>query len=179
MTEPSPRAEEWERRAQETYQARRFGDAASAFEVACQAYRESGQPGKAAEMANNLSVSALLGGEAQRALQAVAGTPQLFHEIGDLAHEARAWGNLASAQEACGDLLSAETSYRRAIDLFALMGDEENSSLCLRSLSRLQLRRGGAAEALLTMQSALGSRSRFGHLLSRLLGWLLRQRYRQ
>ncbi len=179
MTAPSPRAEDWERRAQEAYQARRFGDAASAFEAACQAYRETGQPGKAAEMANNLSVSALLGGQAQRALQAVAGTPEIFHEIGDLAHEAQAWGNLASAQEACGDLRSAEASYRKAIDLFDSMGDEENRSLCLRSLSRLQLRRGRAVEASLTMQSALASRSRFGHLLSRMLGWLLRQRDQQ
>ncbi len=177
MTEPLPRAEEWERRALEAYQARRFADAAAAFEAAWHAYRELGQPGKAAEMANDLSVSALLGGEPRRALQAAAGTPHVFHEVGDAPHEAQAWGNLASAQEACGDLQSAETSYRKAIDLFASLGDEENRALCLRSLARLQLRRGRALEASLTMQSALGSRSRLARWLSRLLDRLL-QRHR-
>lgn len=176
MTDPSPRAEEWELRAQEAYQARRFGDAAAAFEAACHAYRDLGEPGKAAEMANNLSVSALLGGDPRRALQAVAGTVGVFHDIGDLPHEARAWGNLASAQEACGDLRSAEVSYRRAIDLFTSLGDEVNRTLCLRSLSRVQLRRGRAVEASLTMQSALGSGSRLGRWLTRLFRRLPHQR---
>lgn len=176
MTEPSLRAREWERRAQEAYQARRFREAADAFEAACHSYREAGQPDKAAQMANNLSVSALLGGEMQRALQAVTNTPQVFHELGDFALEAQAWGNLASAQEACGDWRAAEISYHKAIELFTSLGDEEHRALCLRSLSRLQLRRGRAVEASLTLQSALGPRSIIGRFVSRLLNRLLHQR---
>lgn len=127
-------------------------------------------------MANNLSVTLLLGAEAQRALEAAKGTPQVFHELGDSLHEAQAWGNLASAQEACGDLRSAEASYHRAIDLFASLGDDENRALCLRSLSQLQIRQGRPVEASLTMRSALQARSGAERLVSRLLGWLRRQR---
>ncbi len=165
-----------ESQALKAFQAGRHEEAAAGFEAARRAYCESGQRGKAAKMANNLSVTLLLGGNARRAMEAANGTPQVFHELGDSLHEAQAWGNLASAQEGCGDLQSAEASYHRAIDLFASLGDDENRAICLRSLFRLQLRRGRPIEASLTMQSALQARPGGARLVSRLLGWLRRER---
>ncbi|MEW6567499.1 MAG: tetratricopeptide repeat protein [Chloroflexota bacterium] len=178
MTKALPSAEQLERQALEAFRARRQDEAAAAFEAARKAYTEAGERGKAAEMANNLSVALLFGGHARRALQAVEGMPQVFHELGDATHEAQAWGNLASALEACGELRAAEDSYRHALELFVSLGDDENRALCLRSLSQLQLRRGRVMEASLTAHSALQAQGGRPRGLTRLLGWLLRLRAR-
>jgi hypothetical protein len=102
-----------------------------------------------------LSVSLVQVGRPQEALAAVEGTPQGFDDLGDASNAAKARGNLASAQEACGDHAAAEASYRLAADRFAQLGDRENHNFTMKALSQLQLRRGQPLMAAISLQSAL------------------------
>lgn len=140
------------------------------FEQARQDYQRAGNAAKAAEMANSLSVVLVQAGRPQEALAAVERTPQVFSELGDQHRLALATGNLAAAQEACGDLESAEQQYRTAAKLFAEQGDEEGQRQTLAALSQLLLKQRRPLEAAATMGLAPADRS----LRGRFVGWLLR-----
>lgn len=125
------------------------------FTQARGAYEAAGNTAKALELRNSLSVSLVQAGRATEALAVVEGTPQAFESLGDASAAAKAHGNLASAQEACGDHAAAEASYRLAADRFAELGDRENHNFTMKALSQLQLRRGQPLMAALSMQAAL------------------------
>ncbi len=71
-------------------------------------------------------------------------------------------GNLASALEACGDLVAAERTYAQALQRFADLNDHQAQATILGSLSQLQLKRGRPLDALSTMQAGLEHKPRRG-----------------
>jgi tetratricopeptide (TPR) repeat protein len=162
-----------ESQAMAAYRQGRLEEAAQGFAAARQAYLEASDAAKAAEMANDLSVTLLRCNRPQDALEAVRGTEQLFSQLEDRPRAAQAYGNLASALEACGDTAGAERAYRQAISLFGEIGDAENRARTLTAVSRLQLRRGHPLEAVITMQGALEDEPHLSRR-QRLLRWLLR-----
>ena len=140
------------------------------FTQARLAYESAGHEQKSCEVRNSLSVTLVQAGRPAQALAAVDGTPQQFDELKDPSNAAKAYGNLASAQEACGDRAAAEASYRLAADRFAALGDLEHHNFTMRALSQLQLRRGQPLQAALSLQAALEDQPNLG-LRDR---WLLR-----
>lgn len=160
-----------EAQALEAYGAGRYAAAIELFEGARAS--AAADPEKSAELANSLCVVLLKDSQNQAALEAVSGTPQVFAASGDLARQARATGNLASALEACGQLEAAEAAYREAAKLFESTGDEEERLHTLNSLSQLQLRQRRPFDAAATLQ-AVGSAGRPSGLRARLMSLLLR-----
>jgi tetratricopeptide (TPR) repeat protein len=130
------------------------------FSSARDEYHQAGDHLLAAEMANNLSVALLQSNRSGEALHAVKGTQQLFLDAEDEFRAAMAYGNLASALEANGELQGAEEALEEAIRLFNKIGDKEHLGHSARALSQLQLRRGRPLEAVTTMQSGLEKQSK-------------------
>jgi tetratricopeptide (TPR) repeat protein len=144
--------------AQEALQAYEQGaldQAIDLFEQSQLAYTAAGQPLKAAEMANNLSVTLVQVGRHQAAIEALEGTLDIFHEHGDLTKAAQSLGNEAAAYEGLGDWEKAESLYQQAAERFAQIDDQESQHYTLQALSRVRLRQGRAMEAVSTMQGAL------------------------
>lgn len=130
------------------------------FTSAREGYHQAGEHLLAAEMANNLSVALLKVDRSEEALQEVKGTPQFFLEAEDESRAAMAFGNLASALEANGELQNAEKALEDAIRIFKKIGDKEHLMHSARALSQLQLRRGRPLEAVSTMQGGLEDQSK-------------------
>lgn len=172
MSLDSPAPSPLESQAMQAYRQGHLEEAAQGFAAARQAYSEAGDAARAAEMANDLSVTLLRCGRPHQALEAVRGTERFFDELGDRTRAAQAYGNLASALEACGDAVGAEQAYRQAVELFEEAGDPENRARTLTAVSQLQLRRGRPLEAIMNMQSALEHQPRL-NWRQRLLRWLL------
>jgi tetratricopeptide (TPR) repeat protein len=142
------------------------------FQAAYKAYKQSGDALKSAEIANNMSVALLKTARPQEALQAVEGTQSIFQSAGDEHRAALAWGNLAAALEACGDLAAAEEAYKQATTRFAKLDDDENRAYTHQALSRVQIRQGRAVEAVTTMQTGLESKQGLS-IRNRVLRFLL------
>lgn len=158
--------------AQQAYQENRLEDAAELFKSAHTAYLECQDALTAAETANNLSVVLLKLKRSEEALSTVKGTPEIFLEAGDEKSAALAYGNVASALEACGELAEAEIALREAAERFRSLDDKEHLLYTQRSLSQLQLRQGRTYEALGSMQSGLEDQKKLGikyRILRRLL----------
>ncbi len=83
----------------QAFQSGQYETAVTAFEAAAQGYAELNDEPNAAETKNNLSVALLKLGRAQAALDAAAGTDQVFAGIGDARRQAMALGNQAAALE--------------------------------------------------------------------------------
>ena len=151
------------------YKEGQWEHAEFSFREAQLAYQREGNAIKSAEMRNNLSVVLLHINRPQEALAAVEGTWDIFASEGDSLRAAQAYGNLASAREACGNLSGAEEAYRRAAKLLEEAGADDLRAETLTALSRLQLKRGQALQAVASMQSGLesGSRLSFGKRLLR------------
>jgi tetratricopeptide (TPR) repeat protein len=96
----------------------------------------------------------------EESLQEVEGTAQMFLEAEDEFRAAMAFGNLASALEANGELQGAEEALEDAIRIFKEIGDKEHLMHSARALSQLQLRRGRPIEAVSTMQGGLEQQSK-------------------
>ena len=154
------------------YRAGHFEEAVQALVLAESGYARSGDRVLQAEMANNRAVVLLAMGKASEARAAATGTEGIFLQAGDLSRAGKAVGNLAAALEAEGDSAGAETSYRRAADLFTQGHDEESRSQTQRALSQLLLRRGRPLEAVAAMDRGLPQKPRSWS--QRLVRWLLR-----
>jgi tetratricopeptide (TPR) repeat protein len=148
------------KQAQETYLSGRYPEAAGLFEQAARQYTQEGDGVNAAEMANNRSVALLQAGDAQGALQAAESTDQIFAEVGDVRRQALAIGNQAAALEGLKRLDEALERYRLSASLLKQVGDEENRSVVLKSISSLQIRTGHQLEALATMDAALSNQKK-------------------
>ncbi len=166
----SPR--DLEEKAMAEYQNGNWSLAAQLFNQARDAFGQQGDALKSAEMSNNLSVSLLQDQRPEEALAAVEGTWDVFLSHGDDLRAAQAYGNLAAAQEACGDSANAEKAYVKAAKLLEKTGDDEARAQTLAALSRLQLKRGKPMQAVASMQSGLEGRSRLS-VGRRFLRWVL------
>jgi tetratricopeptide (TPR) repeat protein len=157
------------------FRAGELEQAIQLFDQARSAFAAQGEPGEAAEAANNLSVALLMAERPGEAREAVQGTAEVFLRLGDERRAAQAFGNLASALEACGDLPAAESAYREAVRRFDGLGDQESRSVTLKALSALQMKDRRPLEAANTLQSAGGRpglRLRLTRFLLRLLSRL-------
>jgi len=168
VTNGSREATQLAKQAQKAYQENRLDDAILKFEAAKEIYQQESNALLAAEMGNNLCVVFLKAERPQEALKSVEGTPALFLENGDEKGAGIAFGNLASALEACGAFKEAEDALHQAADRFRAQGEEELLLYTQRSLSQLQLRQGRALEAISSMQSGLEGQRKPG-LKNRLL----------
>jgi tetratricopeptide (TPR) repeat protein len=168
VTSESLEATQLAKQAQKAYQDNHLDDAIQKFEAAKALYQHEGDALLAAEMANNLCVVFLKADRPQEALKSVEGTPELFLENGDEKGVGIAFGNLASALEACGAFKEAEEALHQAADRFRAQGEEELLLYTQRSLSQLQLRQGRPLEAMSSMQSGLEGQRKPG-LKNRLL----------
>lgn len=147
-------------KALKAYQKDRFEEAAELFQSAREAYAASGDVGKAAEMANNLSVTLIQLEDPTKALEVMEGTFEIFIEQGDLSKAAQALGNQAAAYEGLQKWQKAEELYRQAAERFGELNDQDSQRYTLQALSRVRLRQGHAMEAVSTMQEALETGSK-------------------
>lgn len=151
------------------YEQDRIEDAIQGFRAAREIYMQNQEFAKAAEMANNLCVVLLKDGQADEALSIVEGTPQIFLDLGNEVLAAMAYGNLASALEACGKLSEAESALEEAAKRFHQLDQKEYYLDTQKALSQLRLRQGRTFEAMLAMQAGLEKQSRLniGHRILR------------
>ena len=148
------------KRAQASYHAGRFVEAASLFEQASRQYSEAGDGLQAAEMANNRSVALLQSGNGKKALEAAEGTDQVFAQAGDVRRQALALGNQAAALENLNQQEDALARYRQCAELLKQAGDDESRVPVLKAISALQIRTGHQFEALASMDAALNNQKK-------------------
>jgi tetratricopeptide (TPR) repeat protein len=121
--------------------ARLYGEAASAFQAL-------GNGLDAAEMKNNESVSFLQAGNDQAALDAAAGTAQVFAAGGDARREAMALANEATPLQSLGRADQALEKYSQAAEAAKRSGDAELHATVMQAVAGIHLRRGKVFEAL-------------------------------
>ena len=148
---PAQLAEE----ARGIYQAGEYTSAGQLYQAAAQAYQAVNEALLAAEMANNSSVAWLQAGEANQALQAVGGTPDIFGAAGDVRRQAMALGNQAAALEALRRRDEAMALYQQSADLLQQAGEGELRAYVMQAISKLQFRAGRHFEALASMQAGM------------------------
>jgi tetratricopeptide (TPR) repeat protein len=163
--------------AQAAYEQGDFIKAAQLFRFVQEGYESVGDQLNAAEMANNQSVALLRAGEAEVALEVLAGKGEVFAEAGDIRRQAMTLGNRAAAQEALKKWEDARINYRQASDLFVQIGEGENYTATMQALSALELRTQHPMDAMVTMQAALNKSPR-PDLKQRLLKKLLKIPFR-
>lgn len=155
------------------YREKRYRDAGAGFERASQAYLNAGEPEQAAEMANNACVAFLQAGDPHKALELVASTPDTFLSAGDLSRASLAFGNRANALAELGRRKQAEGDYRRALEGFQKLGDDQRTRETRQALSALRLRDAKPLEALTEMQLGLEGQRQLS-LRDRIVRWILR-----
>jgi tetratricopeptide (TPR) repeat protein len=159
----------------QAFAAKEFDQAASFFTQAASAYAALEDALNAAEMKNNLSVALLQADKAKAALDAAAGTDQVFAQAGDVKRQAMAFGNQAAAFEALKKLDQALEAYERSAALFAEAGETEMRSIVLQSAAAIKLRRGKMMDSALSMIGSVEATKK-PNLLQRFLRFLLRIR---
>ncbi|MBN1265075.1 MAG: tetratricopeptide repeat protein [Anaerolineales bacterium] len=167
-------AENLEKAGQKAYQKGALDEALEAYRAARSSFEAENNQLKAAEMANNLCVILLQKKQPEEALEIVTGTESIFLNASDRKRAAYAYGNLASALEACGQIPKAESAYRTAMEIFSDMGEDEALSQTAQSLSQLLLKQGRSLEALSSMQAGIDGKKKKLSLKDRILRRLLR-----
>jgi tetratricopeptide (TPR) repeat protein len=147
--------EQWKKKGEINYQNKAYLDAEQAFQKAAEGFRANGDDLAAAEMDNNRSVSLLQAEEPELALQAVAGTPEIFLNKGDLRRQAMALGNQAAALAAQERYDEAEELFQQTSSILKNIGDTELRTTVMQSLSTMQMKRGQRMDALLSMHIGL------------------------
>lgn len=163
------------------YQEGNFLEAAQKFEAAAKIYHSQGHTILSAEMWNNCGVALVQLNKGEEAIRAIEPTLSLFQEQGDLERLGMAYGNLASAYEACRRYDEAQEAYLRSADILEKCGKADLRLHALKALSQLQLKQGKQLQALATFQSALEDAPRLSiqkRLLKKLLAipWKLLSR---
>jgi tetratricopeptide (TPR) repeat protein len=162
--------EELESQGLEAFREGQIEEALGFLQTAEESYRLAGNAIKAAEMASNLAVIYLQVDRPDESLRALSGVPELFQQHDDQPRLARAFGNMGAALEATGQDAEAEQAYKQAAEVFTQIGDQENLTHTMASLSKLQLRSGNPIDALASMQRGVeGRRSLKDRVLSKLL----------
>ncbi|RJP55554.1 MAG: tetratricopeptide repeat protein [Anaerolineaceae bacterium] len=167
--EPHQLAEEGKR----AFAAARYAEAAHLFEEASRGYTLGRDRLHAAEMDNNHSVALLKNNQPQQALDAAAGTDQIFESHADVTKQAMAFGNQAAALDALKRYDEALMLYERAAELFDKMGEKDMRALVLKSAAAIRLKQGKLSEAGMEMLGSLGAVEK-PSLWQRFLKFLLR-----
>lgn len=124
------------------YQKGNFKAAAGLFSRAGQAYAAVSDELNAAEMKNNESVALLQAGKAREALDATAGTEEIFQKAGDIKRQGIAVSNRAAALEGMKKWQEALAEYDRAASLFEQAGEGDMHSIVRKAAANLNLKRG-------------------------------------
>ena len=161
--------------ATSVYQSGDFNNAARLYGEAASIFLDQGQDLDAAELKNNQSVALLRAGDAQGAFEAAHGTPAVFFASGDSRREGIAFANEAAALADLGRTDEASGIYQRAADALEKAGEDQMRANVMQALSLIQLRKGKALEALLSMQLGLAG-VRHPTLKQKILRSLLRLR---
>lgn len=146
--------------AEKAYQEGSFLEAARGFEAAAKAYHAQGQILLAAEMWNNCGVAFVQMDMGEEAIRMIEPTLSLFSEHGDLERLGMAYGNYASALEACRRYAEAQEAYLQSADILEKCGKGDMRLHALKALSQLQLKQGKQLQALATFRSALDQEPR-------------------
>jgi tetratricopeptide (TPR) repeat protein len=141
--------------AKQTYQTGEYLQAAQEFAEAASLFAGAGDALMSAEMKNNQSVALLLTGEAQAALDAVAGTEQVFAGSEDFRRQGMALANQASALQALKQPKDAMDCFQKAAATLEKAGEGDLRADVMQQLSMLHLRRFKFYDAILTLQSGL------------------------
>jgi tetratricopeptide (TPR) repeat protein len=167
---PDPKAQ-----ADQAYQAGDFESAARLYGEAASAFKAAGSELEAAEARNNQSVAYLQAGQARLALEAAAGTAEIFGS--DVQRQAIAFGNEASALQALGRQEDAIAKYRLAANAFHSAGEDQLRYSVLQAVAGIQLKRGKILQALVELQDGLAEvkhptlKQKFMRMLLRLRTW--------
>jgi len=159
--------------AKKAYERKEYRQAAKLFSSIAESIPESDDPMQKAEMQNNSSVSWLLAGEPEKALEACLNTDVVFAQGNDIRKQAISLGNQAAAYEALGDTEMAIEKFQVASDLLKEIGDESLRAYVLQNLSGLQLKSGDQFASIATMHTALENKEKLS-LKEKFLKKLLR-----
>ena len=121
--------------------ARLYGEAASAFQAL-------GSALDAAEMMNNQSVAFLLAGNPQLALEAAAGTAQVFSAAKDARREGIAWANEATPLQSLGQPEQAVEKYLQSAEAFKRAGEDQLHASVMQAVAGIHLRQGKVFQAM-------------------------------
>lgn len=141
--------------AKAAYGRGEWAAAAQFYQAARAGYESRLAPLDAAEMANNASVAYLQGGDADQALAAVVGTPEIFADAGDLRRQGMALGNRGAALEALERFDEAIETYEESARVLEQAGEDQLRANVMTSLSQLQFSMGRRLQALASMQSGM------------------------
>jgi len=155
------------------FEAGNYESAAGMFQRAAEGHLALKDEVSAAEMKNNLSVALLKLGRSREALEAAAGTEQIFAGAHDRKRQAMAIGNQAAALEALQRFDDALAAYERSAGLFAEAGEGDLRSMVLKSAAAIKLRRGKVAESAFKMIGSLEAKDK-PSVFDRILKFLLR-----
>jgi len=125
--------------------------AAELFQQAAQEYDHEGDVVQAAEMQNNRSVALLQAGKPQDALEAVAGTDEVFAQAHDTKRQAMAFGNQGAALEELKQYEKALQAYEKSSELFSEVGETEMRSMIMQSAAAIKLRQGKVLDSAFSM----------------------------
>jgi tetratricopeptide (TPR) repeat protein len=143
--------------ANRIYQEGDFENAARLYGEAASAFKATGNELEAAEMKNNQSVACLQNEEAQSALEAAAGTAEIFALAGDPRRQAIALGNEATALQALKRFDEAIAKYRQSAEAFRAADEDQLRASVMQAIAGMQLRRGKIMQALIDLQDGLAS----------------------
>jgi tetratricopeptide (TPR) repeat protein len=128
--------------------ARLYGEAASIFQTL-------GNALNAAEMKNNQSVSFLQAGNAQLALEAAAGTAEVFSAAKDARRQGIALANEATPLQSLGQLDQAIEKYHQSAEAFKQAEEDQLRATVMQAVAGIHMRRGKIFEALSAMRIGL------------------------
>jgi tetratricopeptide (TPR) repeat protein len=157
----------------QAFKAGHYESAVEHFRAAAQDYSARDDHAHAAELNNNLSVALLKLGRAQAALEAAAGTDQVFAAVRDARRQGMAINNQAAALESLRRLDEALEGYERAARILGEAGEWDLRAIAQKAAAAIQLRRGRITDAGITMIGSLGS-GQNPSLFERVLKFLLR-----
>ena len=150
-SDPKSLAEEADR----IYQDGDFESAARLYGEVASAFQALGSVLDAAEMKNNQSVAFLQAGNAQSALEAVAGTPEVFSAAADARRQGIALANEATPLESLGRLDQAIEKYLQSAAAFKQAGEDQLRATVMQAVAWIHLRRGKVFEALSDLRVGL------------------------
>lgn len=157
MTDIETTTEQNIKQAHSFYLKKQYRDAANLFWQLSSDLSSQNEESKAAEMKNNASVSWLMAGEAQQALEAAKDTHLVFEALQDDKQAGMAYGNQAAAYDALQEFETALSYYQKASEKLLISGEKDYRAIVLKQISQLQLKTGEHLQALASMNTALDS----------------------
>jgi tetratricopeptide (TPR) repeat protein len=155
MSEAVPEPQALEAEGQRLFSQQQYETAAERFTLAYEAYAQTGEGLKAAEMLNNAGVVFRSAHRHKKAADALEQAQQMFAQLEDQAREAQVLGNLGGLYSKMKRYDEAEVSFQRAVDLFQELDDMVRQSETLRAMAIMQFKRGQRRRAFATYEDAL------------------------